>query len=133
MALMGRYCQDLKITKLYFVLSSDLGSRIEDTYHYISTLSILIHSASLSINPQPTSSSLLLWILDHYTSANIKLLNTVVSLLGTGFYILLLIMVTTMFHIFLVFKSCTCNVLASFDINFVLSLHILFLKFPSLS
>ena len=41
-------------------------------------------------------------------------------------------MVTTMFHIFLVFKSCTCNVLASFDINFVLSLCILFLKFPSL-
>ena len=64
--------------------------------------------------------------------ANIKLLNRVVSLLGTGFYILLLIMVTTIFHIFLVFKSCSCNVLASFDINFVSPLCILFLKFPSL-
>ena len=41
-------------------------------------------------------------------------------------------MVTTIFHIFLVFKSCSCNVLASFDINFVSSLCILFLKFPSL-
>ena len=38
----------------------------------------------------------------------------VVSLLGTGFYILLLIMVFTLFHIFLVFKSCTCNVLVQF-------------------
>ena len=41
-------------------------------------------------------------------------------------------MVITMFHIFLVFKSHSCNVLVSFDINFVSSLCILFLKFPSL-
>ena len=78
------------------------------------------------INTQPTSSSLSSWVSDHYTSVNIKLLNRVVSLLGTGFYILLLIIVITMFHIFLVFKSCPCNVLASFDINFVSSLCILF-------
>ena len=104
-----------KITKLYFVLGSDSNPESK-TLIIISRLYLSLYTwlASLSINPRPTSSSILLWISDHYTLANIKLLNMVVSLLGTGFYILLLIMVFTMFHIFLVFKSCTCNVLVQF-------------------
>ena len=123
----------LKITKLYFILSSN--SNVESKtlitvfWHYLSSYT---RPVPLSINTRPTLSSLSLWILDHYTLANVKLLKRVVSLLGTGFYILLLIMVITMFHIFLVFKSCSCNVLASFNINFVSPLCILFLKFPSL-
>ena len=127
-------CQDpKKTTKLYFVLSSNSDPESKTliivSWHY---LSLYTWPVPLSINTRPTLSSLSLWISDHYTSANIKLLKRVVSLLGTGFYILLLIMVITMFHIFLVFKSHSCNVLASFDINFVSSLHILFSKFPSL-
>ena len=122
----------LKTIKLYFVLGSNSDPKLKTliivSWHY---LSLYTQPVPLSINTRPTLSSLSLWILDHYTSANIKLLKRVVSLLGTGFYILLLIMVTTMFHIFLVFKSHSCNVLASFDINFVSSLCILFSKFPS--
>ena len=120
----------LKTTRLYFVLGSDLDPELKTlniiSQHYLSSYTQLV---PLSINTQPTSLSL--WISDHYTLVNIKLLKRVVSLLGTGFYILLLILVITMFHIFLVFKSHSCNVLVSFDINFISSLRILFLKFPS--
>ena len=48
------------------------------------------------------------------TWPNIILLNTDVSLEGTDFYILSLIMVFSMFHISLVFKSCTFYVLVQF-------------------
>ena len=129
----GAAVKILKTTKLYFILGSDSDPESKTliiiSRHYLSFYTQLV---SPSINPQLTLSLPLLCISDHYTLANIKLLNRVISLLGTGFYILLLIMVITMFHIFLVFKSCTCNVLASFDINFVSSLCILFSKFPSL-
>ena len=131
---MGSTVKILKTTKLYFVLSSDLDpeSKTLTIILYLDTyLSSYTWPVPLSINTWPTLSSLSSWVSDHYTSVNIKLLKRVVSLVGTGFCILLLIMVITMFHIFLVFKSCPCNFLASCDINFVPSLHILFLKFSS--
>ena len=103
-------CQDPKTTNLYFILGSDLDLELKTLYHYLSTLSFLIWLTSLSINLQLTSSSLLLCILDHYTSANIKLLNTAVSLLGTVFILFYLLW----YLLFLVFKSCTCNVLVQF-------------------
>ena len=85
-ALMGRYCQDPKTTKLYFILGSDLDPELKTlnivSQHYLSSNTWLV---PLSINTQSTLSSLSLWILDHYTLINIKLLKRVVSLLGTGF------------------------------------------------
>ena len=106
----GPYVKILKTTKLYFNLGSNSDLEMKTlniiSQHYLSSYT---QPVPLSINTWLTSSSLSLWI---------------------SFY--LHIMVIAMFHIFLVFKSCPCNVLASFDINFVSSLHILFLKFPSL-
>ena len=48
------------------------------------------------------------------TLANIIFLNMDVSLMSIGFYILLLIMISSMFHTSLVFKSCTYYVLVQF-------------------
>ena len=123
------HCTSLHTTHLIISSDSDPESRtlIIVSWHYLSLYTQLV---PLSIDTWPTSSLLSSWISDHYTLANIKLLKRVVSLLGTGFYILLLIMVITMLHIFLVFKSCTCDVLVSFDINFVSSLCTSSWNFP---
>ena len=98
----ARNCQDPKITKSYFVLSSHLDPEWETLHPYILTLSFLIDLADLVFYQSLwlTLSQLLLCILDHYTLASIKLLNMVVSLLGICFYILSLFMVFSMFHFF---------------------------------
>ena len=61
-----------KTTKLYFVLGSDSDPKSKALYLSISTLSFLIYLTDLSLyqSLQPTSSSLLLCILDHYTVAS---------------------------------------------------------------
>ena len=83
---MGKCVKILKTTKSYFILGSDSDPESKTliiiSRHYLSLYTWLV---PLSINTWPTSSSLLLWILDHYTLPNIKLLNRAVSLLGTGF------------------------------------------------
>ena len=120
----------LKITKSYFILGSNSDLELKALHHYILTLSFLYTQLTSFF-----TISFILTTIVHIRSiyfGQYQITKYGCLTVEHRFYILLLVIVMTMFHIFLVFKSWTCNVLASFDINFVSPLGILFLKFPSL-
>ena len=93
-----------------------LRSGIKDTYYYISTLSILIHSANLSL--YQSSANFVLTIIMHLGSLYFGQYQiTKYGCLTVGHRFLYCFTYYGIFyvsHLFSIWKSCTCNVLVQF-------------------